>query len=193
MRFVRRLLVFLFVVSCPLLSKAVTIRVQDPNYANIVSTPYSFSFSTCPSASDPNGPYLDGNNVISADGCSGGGNHTGSTITSLTLTFKNTKAVQDSGANVAGSDIFQNASFVAPADPANANEDYSFLFSGNGLTEGQTFVITEDGVTNPNDFPLVTLTYTNATTAVTPEPSSLLLMATGLVCMGCFYRRYQRT
>ncbi len=192
MRIKCSLLLSVLFIGCPVLVKAVTVRVQDPNYTNVTTSPTSFMFSVCPGAGDPGGPYLDLGNPISADGCFGGVNQVGSSITSISLTFQNTYAVQNSGANIAESDIFQSANFIAPADLTDSSEIYTFLFRGGALVQGQTFVITEDGVEDPSQFPLVTVTFTTSNTSVTPEPEPLLLMGTGLLCLGglCRQRGY---
>ncbi len=187
MRTFCRLSVILLLVSSSLLAKAVIIRTQDPNYTSITSTPSTFRFSLCPSSTDPNGPYLDNGNPISADGCFGGVNEVRSTITSLTLSFPDTTAIQNSGTNAASSDIFNNANVT------ETNGILSFAFSGGNLIEGQTFVVTEDGVTDLSQFPTVTLSYTTATSStVTPEPSPAVLVATGMLCMGGLFLERRR-
>ena len=188
MRAVCRGFALLLIACCPMVGKAVTIRVQDPNYGNIISSPTTFMFVGCPGANDQGGPYLDDGAVITADGCYGGLNQTGQTITSITLSFQNTPAVQASTQpDAASSDIFQSSTFLAPANPSDTSAFYTFSFTGGALTQRQTFVVTEDGV--PADaFPEVTLTFT---TAATPEPSSFLLLGTSLACMGSLYRRYR--
>ncbi len=180
MRISCRPLVTLLLFSCSMFAKAVTVRTQDPNYASITNSPSTFSFSVCPTAD----PYLDRGNAISANGCFGGVNQVNSSITSLTLSFPDTPVIQNSGPNLASSDIFQNATVT------ENNSILSFVFSGGELIEGQTFVVTEDGVQDPSQFPLVTLTYTTA--AATPEPSPALLVATGLLCLGGLYLERRR-
>lgn len=177
MRSFCRLLVLLPLVSCPLLSKAVTVRIQDPNITNFTinpTSPTSFGFGPCSG-------LLDNGTPITSNGCFAGVNETGSTIESITLTFSNSPAVQNSGPNSASSELFANSSFDAPSDPSDPTQDFTFSFSGNGIAESEFFVITEDGVANPDDFPDVSIQFT---TSATPEPASLLLLATGLAGMG---------
>ena len=187
MRTFCRLFVVLTLVSCSIHSKAVIIRTQDPNYTSITTTPSSFRFSLCPTSNDANGPYLDNGNTVSADGCFGGVNEVRSTITSLTLSFPDTPAIQNSGQNAAQSDIFSMTSVT------ETNGILSFMFTGGNLIQGQTFVVTEDGVSDLSQFPTVTLSYTTAgSTAVTPEPAPALLVATGMLCMGGLFLERRR-
>lgn len=191
MRAVSCLLAVVVFAFWPALGRAVTIRVQDPNYVNLTGSPTSFMFVACPGENDPGGPYLDNGAVVSADGCFGGLNQTQSSITSIVLTFQNTPAVQRSTVpDAAFSDIFQNATFTPPADPSDSNAFYTFTFSGGEVFQRQAFVITEDGVPY-GAFPTVGLTFTTSSSTVTPEPSSILLLGTSLLFMGAMYRRFR--
>jgi hypothetical protein len=174
----------LVLVSCPVLSRAATIRASDPNFTYVSSTPDSFMFTACPTTD----PYQDRGVPVTGDGCFGGINASQGPITEIELTFQNTQAIQDSGPALAQSDIFANATVIAPTDPTDPNEFYTYVFSGNELSVNQPFVIVEDGVDDPSEFPTVTLTYSNSN-SVTPEPSSALLLATGLGCVAIAYRR----
>ena len=191
MRAVVRCFAVLLAIFCPVLVRAVTIRVQDPKYGNIINSPTSFMCAAWPGANSAGGPYLDNGAVISADGGFGGLNQSGDTITSITLSFQNTVAVQRSTQpNAAFSDVFRSSTFIAPANLSDSSAFYTFTFSGGALTERQTFVVTEDGVP-VNDFPTVSLSFTTNATNVTPEPSPVLLMGTSLLCMGWLYRRHR--
>jgi hypothetical protein len=183
-----RILVAVSLLCSSVAMKAVTSRSLDPNYANLQVTPGSFNFGACPTGGDA---YLDAsanNAPISAAGCYGYANYTGSTITSLTISFPDTPLIQqvDNYQDGAASDNFTNAEFSLE------NGIYTFTFSGGpGIAETGTFVLDEDGVPY-QDMPAVTISYTNATTGVTPEPASLGLFATGMMGLGGEYLRRRR-
>ena len=172
-----RLLVFLLTVSCPILARAVTIRVQDPNYNNITTNPSSFYFGSCQG-------FLNNGNPVGDSGCFAGQNETGSAITSITLTFGTDTALQQAGGASASSipgDLFSSATTATTQDPFT----YVLSFTGGALGDNVLFLVTEDGL-DPSEFPEVSLGYTN----VTPEPPSVLLFGTSLMWMGWLYRRY---
>lgn len=176
MRATCRLLLLLLVSLFPALARAVTIRVQDPNYSNI-TMPTSFYFGSCQS-------YLNNGIPVSSSGCFAGENETGAPITSITLSFGTNDALNAAGGATAvidRGDLFASASTMTTSNPVS----YILDFSGGAIGNNVFFLVTEDGL-DPTLFPEVSLTYTN----VTPEPPSFLLFATGAVCLGCVYRRY---
>ena len=173
-----RLFLFLLSVCCPIVARAVTIRVQDPNYNNITMNPSSFYFGSCEG-------FLNNGSPVTDSGCFAGQNETGSAITSITLTFGTNAALQQAGGASASSDrgdLFSSASTTTTQDPFT----YVLNFSGGAIGNNVLFLVTEDGL-DPSKFPEVSLGYTN----VTPEPPSVLLFGTGLTCMGWLYRRYR--
>jgi hypothetical protein len=149
--------------------------VLDPNpqlsYTSISDPASSFpvSFSTCPTD-------------ISADGCFTGYNDTTDLFTSLDLTFANNSVLNGQtptcDTSVAKS-LFGNSSCTY--NKLTSTYLLNF-FGGTGIAPGAFFFITESGVNPPAGFGTGI-----GTVGIVPEPSSVVLMATGLMLMLGFF------
>lgn len=133
----------------------------------ITASPFDVVFTTCQAGELPNG--------LTADGCFAGVNRTGLNWTSLELVFPNNAVLnsQPVDCSLAPSDnIFFNPSCGFDA------QDYTLTYTNGVLGNNDFFFITETGV--PAElFPQGTATVLSST-ATTPEPAPLLLLATGL-------------
>jgi hypothetical protein len=160
--------------------------VLDPpgfNTVPVFTTPFTVSFSACAAGQLPT------NTVGSYEGCFSGVNRTGEDWTGLELVFGNNAALNGQPAGCAldggGADLF-----AAPSPDAcglQNGSEYVLIYTGGGIENNENFVIAEDGV-DPSDFPDITV---SVTTAATPEPESIWLLATGIVMIG-FYFAHQR-
>ncbi len=132
----------------------------------ITASPFEVIFSGCVAGELPNG--------LTADGCFAGVNRTGLNWTSLELVFPNDAVLnsQPVDCSLAPSDNI----FFSPSCGFDA-QDYTLTYTNGVLGNNDFFFITETGV--PAElFPHGTATVLSIT--ATPEPASLLLIATGL-------------
>jgi len=150
--------------------------VQDAGPTNIIYTggTLDVTFSSC-------GPH-----TPSTDGCVTILNDSGKTITSLVIDVPENSFTEAGG----GGNCLTGPGFSSCTPPVITDGDYQFVFTGLDIPDGgfcnndDTFELEEQGV-DPKNFPKTTVS-----TSVTPEPASLLLLATGsLLCAGFIYRR----
>jgi hypothetical protein len=170
-----------FLFAYALSASATKINIYDPpggfTTYPVTTSPFDVTFSACGANElpDPN---------IPADGCFAGLNRTGSAWSALTLVVPKVGqlANQDMFCNTDGFtyQIFSNASCTYD----RSSNDYSLVFSTGSLTNGEFFIIAEEGVVPPEDFPPMTA---YVSYAVSPEPSSVLLMSTGMLCMAYLF------
>lgn len=171
MRSTCRVLFAFLLLSCVVQAKAVTITAQDPP-PELITPPAQFSFESC------SGYFFNGSQV-SADGCYQFENETGSDITSLTLSFAPlAPGVDTSKGQTAKSDIWSSLG----ADCSSGT--CIFTYADGELNDNANLLLTEVGVKDLSQFGPVTVNFTTA--ATTPEPSSFLLLATGLFGVGGF-------
>lgn len=139
----------------------------------ISTTSFDVSFTPCISGELPSG--------MTADGCFAGRNVSGLDWNGLDLSFPSggVLAGQPASCAPAPSDNIFSAT-DCPVNPANGS--YDLGFSNGTISNGQYFFITEDGVVPPENFPTGMAT---ASTAMTPEPSSIVLLSTGALVFGC--------
>ena len=170
MRSVCRSLAALLLFACPLLGKAVIIRTQDPPPV-LTTPPASFMFESCAG-------YYSGSQPVSTStygGCYQFENEAGGEITSLTLTFSEPKD-DSSGQELATSAIWSSNGAGC------SNGICTFTYTGGELPVDANLLIEEDGVPTADlsEFGTVQVDFTVAST---PEPTSALLLATGMVAL----------
>ncbi|MHB1958288.1 MAG: PEP-CTERM sorting domain-containing protein [Acidobacteriaceae bacterium] len=143
------------------------------SFFNITGTaPFDITFSNCPSFI-PNG-----------DGCFLAVNDTPHlTFTSLTMSFPTNQYIAGQNAACDTTNFGSSLPFAFTSDSCKL-EGTNFLlnfFGGPGISPGQTLDIVESGVPYW-EFPQGT-----GTVGIVPEPSSVVLMATGLMLMFGFF------
>ncbi len=157
------------------------------------TTPFQVAFGNCPAALTNAG----------ALGCFTGVNDTGLTISSLDLTFDNTVSASDptdffnflngQTPNCVPSTFFSNVNspcyLSGPSDSSSSTYVLDFA-GGTGISAGTTFYIAEYDA-SPNAFQggMGTVTLSGET----PEPSSILLLFTGILLIGFYVARNRRT
>ena len=148
------------------------LNVLDPNVPTdfINASPFGIGISSCVAGELPAG--------LTADGCFAGENNTTTPWNGLQIVVPYTEGVVGQAASCtldSSVQIFQNASCAL--DPALGA--FVLTFSSGIIAPDSVFVIAEDGVP-AGEFPDSIGTFST----VTPEPSSILLMGTGLICLG---------
>ena len=191
MKSFRSLAVLIAICSLSLVAKAdpsdFKFQVLDPLGAGapLDGNPFTFTLTTgsCPTevqdfaAEDSDSEY----------GCFLGTNTSGSTITSMSLVFLN--SIGDDGLNSQPADCLNSGS--EDLTPAFATSTCSLLTfgyeltysGGTGLDPGATVALAEYGA-DPAAFGTGAGTVTLA-----PEPSSILLLSTGVLCVGAMLSR----
>ena len=188
MRLVLRLLACSVVCGCVASAGATKINILDPQgfTTNPITTSPFVIGGTAPFTACTPGELPDP--TLVEDGCFAGLNRTGSDWTALELIIPNFGTSFTCNTDDASNQIFPAANCVY--DPlANA---FDLTFSGGTLSNGELFFITEDDIP-PGSFPDVLGIPNLVSASATPEPSSLLLLATGLLVAGCLIsaRQYE--
>lgn len=183
------------VASTALLALASAFALADPaDFKTHVLDPPSTSFPTTPILSSPflvtftpcQAGELPGNNT--ADGCFAGVNRTGTDWLGLEFAFSNTAALgsQPVDCSLAPSNnVYRSTS--CGLDPTS--NTYFLDFDTGVIKDGELFFVTEEGV-DPALFPTGTATVTAST--ATPEPTSLVLLLTGMPAAGAALRQAVR-
>jgi hypothetical protein len=176
MKLLRCLFALIFVCAMSGMARADDFKlgVQDapPSAINYTGSPLDVSFGSC----------HDGN---AKDGCVTIANDTGKTLTSLLIDIvANSYTIADGG----GGCLSTTPGILCTYSLIDDGSVYQFLFTGLDIPPASewcttdTFTIEEQGIP-PRDFP-------DARVSSTPEPASLMLLATGfLLCAGLIYRR----
>jgi PEP-CTERM motif len=149
--------------------------VQDAPTTDIEYTgsPLTVGFSSC-------------HNGVATDGCVTIANDTGATLTSLVIDILADSVTRNDGGGGCAS---ETAGITCNYSLIDNGTEYQFLFTGLDIPSdstwctSDTFTIEEQGI-DPSRFPDATVR------SVTPEPASLLLLATGFFLIAGFvYRR----
>jgi hypothetical protein len=168
--------------------------VIDPNPANVFhltdSTlqPLSVNWGSCAGNPAP---------ITHFDGCFSIENETTHTITTLTLFMANAQNSNPNACPTFANDAFLNAPvctntlggflvYLSGGNilPASHHNDFRDDDRDDDDANPSIFTIGEDGVNDPNRNLVTTATVNSPTPAATPEPNSLLLLATGVLTGG---------
>ena len=188
------LLVFALLSSCSFVAKADPIdfkgNILDPPSANDDTFPqhiersdaFSITFDACQAGELPGGN--------TGDGCFAVSNRSGDTWTSFTLTIPNTSVLnsQVSQCNTDTTALAYTSVGSCGLDPSGNEYILNFTNGSFPSDTSNTLFFVESGVPY-DEFPTFQAV---AGTSVTPEPSSLLLLGTGLFGMTFLCRRQAR-
>ncbi len=187
MKFLHCLVLIALILGCTGLAKAdpvdFHIRVLDPDppadppsYPLFLISGTSFGVSFTPCIAGELKPL-----GATADGCFAGRNVSGLDWNGLDMSFPDGGVLAGQPASCAPALSFNIFSATdCPVNPANGS--YDLGFSDGIIHNGDYFFITEDGVVPPENFPHGLVT---ASTAMTPEPASMVLLSTGVLLFGC--------
>ncbi|MDE3104394.1 MAG: PEP-CTERM sorting domain-containing protein [Acidobacteriota bacterium] len=182
MKLFRVLFVLSLICGWSALAKADVIdfkmNVLDPPslpYANVINAadlPFSITFSKCQPGEVPSS--------VNATGCYAGYNDTTMTWNSLQFTFANTPALAGQPTTCGDPTGITSAQDAFGSASCSLQGLYYILtfYGGAGIIPGETFIVYESGPA-ASAFPTG-----SAAVNVVPEPTPLLLVATGILMLG---------
>jgi hypothetical protein len=174
------------------------IAKADPvDFHMVVVDPPAGSFSTTPITTLTPPPIISFSNCVAGEipgtvdpyeGCASFENSTSSALTNLQLLFPDTSALNSQTANCSpdpGTVSGTSVDFFQDFSCSIVNGNYVLDFTDGSIPVGALFTIAENGVA-PDCFPDGTLN-----TNVTPEPSSIWLLSTGVLLLGFFFYKHR--
>jgi hypothetical protein len=184
MKYFRSLAVLIAIFSLSIVAKAAPadfkFQVLDPigPGAPLDGGPFAVTLTlgACPSEV----ATFDSQTNAGLFGCYLGTNDTGNTINSITLVFSDDLGLNSQTADCLNSGAGDLTAAFATSTCSLVTQGYVLTYSGGaGLAPGATVALAEYGP-DPADFG----TGVGTVTELTPEPSSILLLSTGVLCVG---------